>query len=112
MHPYKTPAKKKTKRTRKIKSLPELAGLKDCATDWEKFTIAKEADSNNKSKQFGKELSAVQSVCIMIDGKESVFDLHLLNVNQLWQLCKNVGVITCGNSTKYWCCALIANYFA
>jgi hypothetical protein len=46
---YEMPAKKKAKRTRKIKPLPEeLVGLKDCATDWEKFSIAKEADANNK----------------------------------------------------------------
>jgi hypothetical protein len=64
---YKTPAKKKAKRTRKIKPLPEeLAGLKDCATDWEKFTVAKEADGNNKSEQSGKELAAVQSVHVIV----------------------------------------------
>jgi hypothetical protein len=81
---YETPAKKKTKRTRKIKPLPEeLAVLKDCAADWEKFSIAKEADGNNKSDQFGKEMSAVQSVRVMKDGKEVLFDLRLLNVDQI-----------------------------
>jgi hypothetical protein len=54
-----------------------------------------------------KELYAVQSVCVMKDGKEIVFDLCLLNVDQQecwWDYC--------GNSTKYWCCVLIADYFA
>jgi hypothetical protein len=64
-----TPAKKKTKRTRKIKPLPEeLAGLKDCAKDWEKFTIAKEANSNNKSEQSGKQLSVCCTICSRYKG--------------------------------------------
>jgi hypothetical protein len=78
--------------------------LKDCATDWEKFTVAKEADANNKSH--------CCSICLRHDSKEVVFELQLLNVNQLQQLCKNGGVVSCRNSTKYSCHVLIANYFA
>jgi hypothetical protein len=37
---YETPAKKKAKRTQKIKPLPEeLAVLKDCPTDWENLRL-------------------------------------------------------------------------
>jgi hypothetical protein len=73
------------KNKRKIKPLPEeLARLTDCMTDRKKFLIVKEADANNKSTQFGKEIAAVQSVK---DEKEVIFDLKLLNVDQLQQLC-------------------------
>jgi hypothetical protein len=84
--------------------------LKDCATDWENFSITKEADANNKSQQFGKELGTVQSVHVMKDVKEVIFDLKLLNVDQLQQLCKD-GIVNCRNSTKYQCCVLISNHF-
>jgi hypothetical protein len=87
-----TPVPQKTKKPRKIKPLPEdLATLTDSASDRDKFSIAKEADANNKSPQFGKELAAVQSVHIMKDDKEVIYDLKTLNVDQLRLLCKNVG---------------------
>jgi hypothetical protein len=71
-----TPVPKKPKKPRKIKPLPEdLAGLTDSTTNCEKFSITKEANANNKSEQFGKELGAVQS------------GLKILNVDQLQQLC-------------------------
>jgi hypothetical protein len=54
--------------------------------------------------------SAVQSVHIMKNDKEVIFDLKILNVDQLQQLCNNIGMVNCGNSTKFWCCVLIANY--
>jgi hypothetical protein len=88
-----------------------LAGLTDSAIDCEKISIAKEADTINRSTLFGKELGTVQSVRIMKDDKEVIYDLKILNVDQLRQLCKNVGMINCGNNTKFWCRVLIANYF-
>jgi hypothetical protein len=48
----------------------------------------------------------------MKDGKEVIFDLKLLNVDQLRQHCRNVGVTNCGNSTKFQCRVLIATYFS
>jgi hypothetical protein len=105
------PDPQKTKKPRKIKPLPEeLARLAHCTTNRE-FLIAKEADTNNKSTQFGKEIAAVQSVHVMKDDKEVIFNLKLPNVDQLQQLCKNISVINCGKSTKFWCQVLIANYF-
>jgi hypothetical protein len=47
----------------------------------------------------------------MKDDKEVIYDLKILNVDQLQQLCKNVGVVNCGNSTKFQCRVLIATYF-
>jgi hypothetical protein len=76
------------------------------------FLLAKEADRNNKSDSFGKEMTAVQLVCIMKDGKEEMFDLCVLNVDQIQQLCKNVGVTNCGNSTKNLVLRLHCNYFS
>jgi hypothetical protein len=53
-----------------------LAGLTDCTTDWEKLSIAKEVDANNKSALFGKEINAVQLVHVMKDEREVIFDLY------------------------------------
>jgi hypothetical protein len=50
---YETPAIKK--QNGQERSSP-FVRLKDCATDWDKFTVAKEANGNNKSEQFRKEL--------------------------------------------------------
>ena len=91
---------------------PELALLTD--DDRQKFTLALEIDPNRKSKGFGKEFMAAQSVCIRpasSDEPPVVYNLKELLVEHVRKLCSNVGITNCGSQNGFNCRKALANYF-
>ena len=92
---------------------PDLALLTD--DDRQKFTLAIEIDPNQKSKGFGKEFMAAQSVCIQpasADEHPVVYNLKQLLVEHVRKLCSNLGITSnCGLQNNFNCRKAIATYF-
>jgi hypothetical protein len=103
----------KKKKARKIKPLPvELASLND--KDKDKFVVVLECDPNQKSDTFGQEFHVIRKVTIAAadpNSQPTSFDVDSLSLDQIRQLCKNVGVTNCGSMNKFQCRKAIAMYF-
>ena len=91
---------------------PDLALLTD--NDRQKFTLALEIDPNHKSKGFGKEFMAAQSVCVppaSAGEPPVVYNLKQLLVEHIRKLCSNLGITNCGSQNNFNCRKAIASYF-
>ncbi len=58
--------------------------------DRSRFRLALELDPNPRSKNYGSESLAAQTVTVNVENSEVVVDLKTLIVDHLRQLCKNV----------------------
>jgi hypothetical protein len=81
--------------------------------DRDKFDLVLEADSNVKSKEYGKEFYVARYITIepTADYPEGKFDIDKLTIELLRKLCKNVGISNCGLHNKFNCRKAIATFF-
>ena len=106
------PASNKRLTKRKIKAFPsELANVTD--EDRSRFGLALEVDPNPKSKHYGSECLVAHTVRVKnVDNEDITVDLKTLVVDHLRQLCKNVGVMNCGNANKFECRKGLATFIS
>ena len=101
-------AKKPKKRT--SKPLPAfLLAVSD--KERSKFGISLEVDKRTNKSTYGNEFQVVQTVMVKKnaeDEEEEEYDIDELNLDQIRELCKRMGVANCGSSSKFDCRKAIA----
>ena len=101
-----------SKKAHNVKLLPPaLAAL--TAQDHEKFVIVLENDPNPKSTTYSVEFRVVSSIKLStendLDANKS-FDIQERNIDQIRQMCRNLGVVNIGCANKFHCRRAIAGH--
>jgi hypothetical protein len=90
---------------KRVADLPKkVRDLKDCYEDLAKFLLAKEIDSKKSSMLYGEAVPLVVAVkYVDDDGKLGRFELSNLSLDHHQRLVYNMGIVTCGAASKFYC---------